>query len=289
MRKILVLAANPKPTARLRLDQEVRDIEEALQRSHHRDQFILTHKWAVRPRDLQRAMLDEEPQIVHFSGHGCEEGLLFESPTGDSQLISGTALASLFKLFVQRTPIECLLMNGCYSAVQAEVIVQYVPYVIGMKQATGDRAAIEFAVGFYDALGAGETMEFAFESGKVAMELSGTGYEDMPILLKGQESNHFDSGSSDTVSSNVVSSGVMSSNAADAIQKRLHLERLLSGLPGPQLSSVITVLRPPAGILPGMSAPQSDRVAALMTWAEGDTGCGLEQLELITQAIINPQ
>jgi hypothetical protein len=35
------------------------------------------------------------------------------------------------------------------SQVQAEAIAQYIPYVIGMNQAIGDKAAIEFAVGFY--------------------------------------------------------------------------------------------------------------------------------------------
>ncbi len=40
-------------------------------------------KVAVRPRDLQRAMLEVEPQIVHFSGHGAgDEGLVFEDEIG---------------------------------------------------------------------------------------------------------------------------------------------------------------------------------------------------------------
>ena len=44
------------------------------------------------------------------------------------------------------------MLNGCYSQVQAEAIAQHIPSVIGMSQAIGDRAAIELAVGFYDAL-----------------------------------------------------------------------------------------------------------------------------------------
>jgi hypothetical protein len=37
--KILIVAANPKDTSRLRLDEEVREIEAALQRSQRRNQF----------------------------------------------------------------------------------------------------------------------------------------------------------------------------------------------------------------------------------------------------------
>ena len=65
---ILFLAANPKDTGRLRVDQELRDIDEGLKRAQKRDQFKLEQRLAVRPRDIQRAMLDVNPQIIHFSG-----------------------------------------------------------------------------------------------------------------------------------------------------------------------------------------------------------------------------
>lgn len=185
MRKILILAANPIDSVRLQLDQEVRDIREGLERARNREAFAITQRWAVRPRDIQRSVQDELPQIVHFSGHGKgEEGLYFESPSGGSQLVAGKALASLFKLFVQKASIECVVLNGCYSKVQAEAIVEQVPYVIGMQNSVNDQAAIEFSVGFYSSLGNGDSVEFAFESGKVAMELSGIGHSEMPILLK---------------------------------------------------------------------------------------------------------
>ena len=184
-RKLLFLAANPKNTSRLRLDQEVRDISEGLERAKHRDQFAIAQRWAVRPRDFQRAMLDESPQIIHFSGHGeGAAGLYFEDEVGNPKLVKASALAALFKLFSMKSAIECVMLNGCYSQVQADAIAQHIPYAIGMTQAVGDKAAIEFAVGFYDALGSGESIEFAFELGKVAMEMSGTGYSEMPSLLK---------------------------------------------------------------------------------------------------------
>ena len=189
-RKLLILAANPKNTAQLRLDQEVRDISEGLKRAEHRDQFEIAQRWAVRPRDFQRAMLEELPQIVHFSGHGKgEAGLYFEDEVGEPKLVTGSALASLFKLFSLIAKIDCVGRNGCYSQAQAAAIVQHVPYAIGMTQAVGDQAAIEFVVGFYDALGSGESVEFAFESGKVAMELNSTGYAEMPVLLVNEQNS----------------------------------------------------------------------------------------------------
>ena len=77
VKTILILSANPKDTARLRIDEEVREISEGLRRSKYRDRFIIHQKWAVRLKDLRRAMLDYEPQIVHFCGHGERNGLIW--------------------------------------------------------------------------------------------------------------------------------------------------------------------------------------------------------------------
>lgn len=182
IKKILILAANPKDTSRLRLDQELRDIEEGLQRSQKRDQFSLKQQLAVRPRDIQRALLDFNPQIIHFSGHGTEERLIFEDDSGKSKLVSGDALAGLFELFADR--IECVVLNGCYSEEQAKAIGKHINYVIGMSQAIGDRAAIEFAVGFYDALGAGRSIEFAYKLGCSAIRMQGIEEHLKPVLLR---------------------------------------------------------------------------------------------------------
>ena len=182
VKKILILTANPKDTSRRRLDQEVRDIEFGLQRAKNRDQFVLESKFAVQPRDIQRAMLDINPSIVHFSGHGTgDEGLVFEDETGSTKLVDGEALAGLFALFAEQ--VECVVLNACYSEVQALAIAQHINYVIGMKKAIADKAAIEFAVGFYDALGAGRDVEFAHKLGCAAIRLQGIPENLTPKLL----------------------------------------------------------------------------------------------------------
>jgi hypothetical protein len=79
VKKILVLASNPRRTSLLDLNREIRDIREVLRRSLNRDQFVLETREAVRPEDLRRAMLEVKPQIVHFCGHGTgNQGLVEE-------------------------------------------------------------------------------------------------------------------------------------------------------------------------------------------------------------------
>jgi hypothetical protein len=183
MKSILFLAANPENTTTLRLDRELRDIGEGLQRAQKRDEFKLEQRLAVRPRDVQRAMLDLSPQIVHFSGHGAgEQGLVFEDEIGNATFVTGEALAGLFELFADQ--IQCVVLNGCYSEVQAKAIVNHIDYAIGMNQAIGDRAAIEFAVGFYDAIGAGRSIEFAYKLGCAAIQMAGIAEHLTPVLLK---------------------------------------------------------------------------------------------------------
>jgi hypothetical protein len=177
VKKILILSANPKDTSKLRLDEEVREIEAGLERCKYREQFQIISKWAVRSETLRQALLDHEPLIVHFCGHGSgTQGLALENKAGEMQLVSTSSLTGLFELFKGR--VKCVVLNACYSEAQAEAIYQHVDCVVGMNQAIGDRAAIAFAKGFYDALGAGRTFEDAFGFGRNAIDL-----EEIPEAL----------------------------------------------------------------------------------------------------------
>ena len=181
---ILLLAANPRDTSKLQLDVEVREIDEGLRRANKREQFKLEQKWAVRSRDFYRAILDTQPQIVHFCGHGtAEDGIILENEMKQTVYVQADALASMFKLFAKKG-VECVVLNACYSEVQAEAISQYVKYVIGMNKAVGDKAAVAFAVAFYDALGAGEDVEFAYDLG--CTQMMGFMEHQTPVLKKNQ-------------------------------------------------------------------------------------------------------
>lgn len=285
MQKILILAANPKNTSRLRLDEELRDIEEGLKRAQHRDRFTLARRLAVRHRDIQRAMLEETPQIVHFSGHGDgAEGLVFEDESGNAKPVSGAALAGLFELFTDPAefpdPIHCVVLNGCYSAVQADAIADYVPYVVGMTKAVDDRAAIEFAVGFYDAIGAGRSVGFAFKLGCAAIGPLSKPDTAIPILINKK-----------ALPSPPPSLSPPSASSTIAIpQDRTKLYQFLLSLPGPQFDAVVFDLNPPRGNLPPSSAPQGDRVSALLSWVESPIGPGLDALRTaLANVLPNPR
>ncbi len=182
--KILVLAANPKDLRPLRLDEEIRDIEAGLRAAKQRDRFVLVPRLATRAEDLRRAMLDVEPRIVHFCGHGAgNDGVVLENREGRAKPASPEALADLFGLFSNH--VECVLLNACHTEAQALAIVRHISFVIGMSTTIGDKTALKFSVAFYDALGAGRPVEFAFRYGCNAILLEGLPGHLIPVIKFG--------------------------------------------------------------------------------------------------------
>ncbi len=180
---ILFLASDPTDAARLRLGEELREIQEKLQLAKLRDRFELQQRMSVRPADISQALLDTQPQVVHFSGHGAASGeLCFENVIGEAYTVGPEALAALFEQFADE--VNCVVLNACFSVVQAKAIAKHINYVIGMNRAIGDQAAIAFAIGFYQALGAGRTVEEAYKLGCVQIRLQGIPEHLTPVLLK---------------------------------------------------------------------------------------------------------
>ena len=181
---ILFLSADPTSASRLRLGEEFREINVQLRLAMQRDHFKLAlPQLSLRPKDISGALLNEQPQIVHFSGHGISEGALcFENEIGQAHLVQPEAVAALFEQFASQ--VKCVVLNACYSEIQANAIAKHIDFVIGMNQVIGDKAAIAFAIGFYQALGAGRTIEEAYKLGCVQIQLQGIPEHLTPVLLK---------------------------------------------------------------------------------------------------------
>ena len=179
MKRILILSSNPKGTTLLDLDREIREIREGLRQSPNRDEFQIEPRGAVRAIDLRRSLLEIEPQIVHFCGHGNgDDGLLLEDDNGHTHLVNSDSLSNLFSIFSQQ--VECIILNACYSEAQADALIEHINYVIGMSQEIPDEAAISFSIGFYEAIGAGRTIEEAHKLGCVAIQME---FEESPPLV----------------------------------------------------------------------------------------------------------
>jgi hypothetical protein len=183
--RVLFLAADPRDASRLRLGQEFRDLRQQLRLAEQRDRISLEERWSVRPEDVTQALLDVRPQVVHFSGHGTRQGALcFEDEAGRISPAEPLVLGRLFARFTDE--VHCVVMNACFSMVQAETIAKNVDYVVGMSDALNDTAAIAFTVGFYQALAAGRSFDDAYQFGCIQIGLRGLRGELTPQLLTGR-------------------------------------------------------------------------------------------------------
>lgn len=180
--KILFLAANPLDARALRLDQESREIGNALDNAD----IDCEVRFAVRTRDIPHALRKFRPTFVHFSGHGEKKGILLENAYGRAALVPQQSLAQVFHVF---EGVKCVVFNSCHSREQARVVAQHVPFVVGMSQEISDKAAIEFAFGFYQAIRDGEDIPKAFEYGKLAVGLTQDIADeiDVPVLYNQRE------------------------------------------------------------------------------------------------------
>ena len=180
--QILFLAANPKNTSKLKLEEEVRAIDHALRDAEYRNRFNFETQLAVRLDNLQGYLLRYKPNIVHFSGHGSIAGeIIIEDNTGQGHPISSDALSQLFGVF--RDTVRCVVLNACYTDEQAEAIAKQIDCVIGMTKAIGDDAAVGFASSFYQAIGFGRNIKDAFILGCNQINIANLNDQDVPQLL----------------------------------------------------------------------------------------------------------
>jgi len=203
---VVVFAANPDTHAPLDLEGERRAIAAELHEAGRAGVLHFIDRPATTPPDVQRTMLVERPVVVQFSGHGQGQapegergarqptpaprrpardltGIMLHDEVDDTSasLVSGEALGDLFAKAGQS--VRLVVLNACYSDLQAAAILQHVDVVVGMNGPITDEAARVFAVALYRALALGRSIRSAFELGVNALMLAGLGTDvDLPVL-----------------------------------------------------------------------------------------------------------
>jgi TPR repeat protein len=185
--KVLFFAADPtsvlpkNPTEPLQLGADMREIRKRVEEDGRPSTLDFDCQFDARPKDLVERLRRTRPRIVHFSGHGNLQGLMFTSPSGvGAQLVTGAALKEFLKVF----PHEIRLVNlsACYSRDQAESIAEVVGCAIGTPGGIADEDAIEFNAAFYGFIARGESVQNAFDLASAEVGVSGP-RGTTPVLL----------------------------------------------------------------------------------------------------------
>lgn len=183
MKKILFIKINPIGTVNLRLDEEEKALRQVLDLSIHRDLFSLESRGAVTTDDLHQYLELIKPIILHISGHGNEEGVLFfHDGEGHKKEVSVTKFYDFLKNFDNH--IETVFLNACFSLSGMDNINNPSFHIIGMKDQIPNDTALSFARAFYTSHCNGKFVKDSFETAKGVVGMDGYDDELIPKLIK---------------------------------------------------------------------------------------------------------
>lgn len=169
--KLRVLYLTSNPGNDLRVDTEIRQVQQALRGARYRDLVTVEQRPAATFQDLLDGLNDVRPHIIHFSGHGGSGGLTMNG--GSVEVASHQQVS--FGLLVRAleatdSPPTLLVLNACDTLDGAEILLPAVPVIIAMSDNVLDVAAILFAQQFYAALAGGQSVSSALKQAKVVIE-----------------------------------------------------------------------------------------------------------------------
>ena len=179
---VLFMAANPADTPQLRLDEEARSIQEKIRLSEYRDSVQFESRWATRSSDILQAINETNPTIVHFSGHGAENGdLSLLNPDGSTRIVTKEAIT--MAMSTASDTIRLVVFNACFSEVQAKSVVEHIEAAIGMADSIRDDTACAFAAQLYSSIGFGLSLQTSFNQAIAELLLENIPGESIPQIF----------------------------------------------------------------------------------------------------------
>ena len=170
--KLLFLGANPRNEGNLplNLEGEIHNIQEQIKSAKHASAFELILWLELQIGEIQRALLEHMPHILHFSGHGNDSS---ELKLMDKNSLSCSLLSDDLQTLIKEAGdnIQVVLLNACHSRKIAQELIKEVDFAIGMSDVIDDEAAITFAGAFYRALGFARSVQGAYNLAINALKL----------------------------------------------------------------------------------------------------------------------
>ncbi|HEX7840008.1 MAG TPA: CHAT domain-containing protein [Kofleriaceae bacterium] len=167
--KVLFFTASPAGVAPLALDKELRAIRLERGSGSEPGRLEIETIPSAQAQDLFNALRTREAGAVHFSGHGETGELLFQDDRGDVRLLSTPDLAEILRL--SGRSVRLVVLAACHSESHAEALRAHVECVVAMRGPVKDDDARRFVVTFYSHLEDGDSVQDAFDKGRLAMRL----------------------------------------------------------------------------------------------------------------------
>jgi DNA-binding transcriptional ArsR family regulator len=182
--RVAFLMASPAGAGAINVGMDFREAKKAVLASAGSAKIALEPFLAADVNALLDALNEFKPHIIHFSGHGATNLVLFDSETVTE--VGGTRLdfdVARDMLEATSNPPACLVLTACQTAERAAVFHTVVPVVVAMSGNISDFAAAFFSRRFYAALVAGESAANAFRQAKAFLKAEQLEDADLPTLI----------------------------------------------------------------------------------------------------------
>lgn len=180
---VLYLTSSPDEKHPLRVDVEMKLVQQAIRGSVYRDIVEFHFRPAADFDSILDGLNDHRPQIVHFSGHSDTLGIAGDvgsASTSASQDLSYDLLAKVISS--TDTQVQVTVLNSCESAASRKILLEACPILIAMRTSVSDVAASAFAQRFYAGIASGQSVLAAYEQAVLAVRVISLGETDTPAI-----------------------------------------------------------------------------------------------------------
>lgn len=182
--RILGMVARPSDRSQLDVELEKQWLLEAVADLTDDGRVEVTWVPGQSWRELRRAMNQQQWHVFHFIGHGgfdhdTGEGFIALEEDGGTYRLAASKLAQLLG---PHHSLRLVLLNSCesaqvdnrglFSSTATALMRRGVPAVMAMQYEISDRAAIEFARAFYEAVADGLPVDLAVRDARMAVSLA---------------------------------------------------------------------------------------------------------------------
>ncbi|MEN3334333.1 MAG: hypothetical protein V7641_3698 [Blastocatellia bacterium] len=179
---VLLLATNQLEIAYVRLDDELREIDEKIHVARFGNSFEFESRPAIKVSELRSLLFRYKPHIIHFSGHGRASGeIILEDDAGGMRITGVDELIGILRTI--KDNLRLAVFNVCYSKAYAEAFAETFDYAVGMDGLLDRSSAIVFAGSFYQALAFGRSVREAFDAAKEQLTIRALAGANVPVLL----------------------------------------------------------------------------------------------------------
>jgi tetratricopeptide (TPR) repeat protein len=168
--KLLFLSAEPFGRGHINIKGEIQAVRKKIAASRQGERFEFIEEADVQLDALPGLLTQHQPHIVHFTGHGTEEGnLLLLGDDGEEVEASPELLTAYLRNLRLDGRLCVALFNCCHSDRVARAAVRTLDCAIGMTEEIPDQAAPAFAGDFYLMLASGTSVKDAYETARLRM------------------------------------------------------------------------------------------------------------------------